>query len=167
MIAILPKIAKKLAEPRGRGRQVVIAWCKRSRGVIGGLGLAASLLVLDQAAAQTRSFAAQAALETNSLPTDFSQPATDLGTGGVTPALRDPVPDAPRANSPARAGREVRGNPLWAIPLASLNATRERPIFLPSRRAPAPVVAAPPPPPAPAPAPPPEPERPRLALSVP
>jgi general secretion pathway protein N len=26
------------------------------------------------------------------------------------------------------------GNPLWAVPLASLNATRERPIFSPSRR---------------------------------
>jgi len=45
------------------------------------------------------------------------------------------------------------GNPLWSIPLASLSATRERPIFSPSRRPPpqavvsqpvtTPVVAAP------------------------
>ena len=37
---------------------------------------------------------------------------------------------------------EPRGNPLWAIPLESLNVTRERPIFLPSRRPPAPQVVA-------------------------
>jgi hypothetical protein len=30
-----------------------------------------------------------------------------------------------------------RGNPLWAVPVASLTATRERPIFSPSRRPPA------------------------------
>jgi general secretion pathway protein N len=46
------------------------------------------------------------------------------------------------------------GNPLWAVPLSTLSATRERPIFSPSRRPPPPVVvgtpyvapAAPPPP---------------------
>jgi len=37
--------------------------------------------------------------------------------------------------------REISGNPLWAIPQASLAATRERPIFSPSRRPPP--VAAP------------------------
>ncbi len=40
--------------------------------------------------------------------------------------------------SPEATGRP---NPLWAIPIASLTATRERPIFSPSRRPPA--VAAP------------------------
>jgi len=57
-------------------------------------------------------------------------------------------------------------NPLWGIPLATLSATRERPLFTPSRRPPAPpVVAAPrlPPPPRLA-APPPEPEHLRLVL---
>lgn len=47
------------------------------------------------------------------------------------------------------------GNPLWGIPIESLHATRERPLFSPSRRPPAPAVisapvqvkAAPPPPP--------------------
>ncbi|MCC7346782.1 MAG: general secretion pathway protein GspN [Variibacter sp.] len=56
-------------------------------------------------------------------------------------------------------------NPLWSIPLATLAATRERPLFLPSRRPPAPAVAARPvqaaQPVAPAPA---EPERPPLSL---
>jgi general secretion pathway protein N len=143
-----------------------MAGCTRSLGALGGLGLAASVLFFGEAAAQTGSFAAQAALETNSLPTGgFSQPPPDLGASGITPALRDPVPDTSRPKTPAQAGREVRGNPLWAIPLASLNATRERPIFLPSRRAPVAAVAAPPPPPEPVrPPPPAEPERPRLAL---
>jgi len=56
------------------------------------------------------------------------------------------------------------GNPLWAVPLATLHETRERPIFSASRRPPAPsvvAVEAPPPPPR---APPPRPERPALVL---
>jgi general secretion pathway protein N len=60
---------------------------------------------------------------------------------------------------------QLRGNPLWAIPLSSLTATRERPIFSPSRRPPRPavlpaVVRAPPP----APPPPAKPERPHFQL---
>jgi len=134
--------------------------------VIGGFALA---LLLGKAAAQTNSLGPQAALETNSLPTGLSQPPSDFGVSGagdITPVLRDPVPDVPRSKGPARAERQVRGNPLWAIPLTALNVTRERPIFLPSRRAPAPAIAAAaPPPPTPLPPPPPaEPERPHLAL---
>ncbi|MCP4618175.1 MAG: general secretion pathway protein GspN [Bradyrhizobium sp.] len=68
-------------------------------------------------------------------------------------------PSAPKAAPqpanvpPAAAERTMRGNPLWAIPLRQLTATRERPLFTPGRRAPAPVVASaapPPPPPRPA-----------------
>jgi general secretion pathway protein N len=52
----------------------------------------------------------------------------------------------------------VSANPLWAIPLSTLSATRSRPLFTPSRRppapivinAPAPVAVRPPPPPPPA-----------------
>jgi general secretion pathway protein N len=55
------------------------------------------------------------------------------------------------------------GNPLWGIPVSALTATRERPIFSPTRRPPAPppepVPAAEPPPPPPA-----EPEQPLLSL---
>jgi len=57
------------------------------------------------------------------------------------------------------------GNPLWAIPIDSLTATRDRPIFSASRRLalpPAVVVAAAPPPPAPVAAP--LPDRPPLVL---
>lgn len=55
-------------------------------------------------------------------------------------------------------------NPLWATPVASFTATRERPLFSPSRRPPAPaavvkVAAPPPPPPKPT-----EPEKPHLSL---
>jgi general secretion pathway protein N len=55
-------------------------------------------------------------------------------------------------------------NPLWAIPLGTLNATRDRPIFSPGRRPPPPAIepvtvqrVAPPPRPK-------EPERPQLSL---
>jgi general secretion pathway protein N len=57
------------------------------------------------------------------------------------------APNAPMAGSVAQPG-----NPLWTIPLNTLTATRERPLFTPSRRppmqaAPAAIVSAPPPPP--------------------
>jgi len=56
-------------------------------------------------------------------------------------------------------------NPLWTIPLTGLTATRERPLFSPSRRPPPPVVVAKaPPPPAPPPLKPAEPEKPQLSL---
>src|SRR4051794_9583272 len=48
------------------------------------------------------------------------------------------APEAPTAPGPAGAN-EPSGNPLWAIPLKSLSFTRERPLFTPSRRPPAPV----------------------------
>jgi general secretion pathway protein N len=53
------------------------------------------------------------------------------------------------------------GNPLWGVEIGSLSATRERPLFSPSRRPPAvAAVAAPPPPPPKAEAP----EQPQLSL---
>jgi len=89
---------------------------------------------------------------------------------GETPAETtqpEPViPPAALAPAPLPLGEPAptSANPLWAIPLSALTATRERPIFTASRRPPAPAVApvaavrAPPPPP------PKEPEKPRLAL---
>jgi general secretion pathway protein N len=77
--------------------------------------------------------------------------ALDLPPSNVVPA---PVDISPGALTRVERS-EPSGNPLWAIPLSALTATRERPLFLPSRRAPAPavagppVVAAPPPPPPP------------------
>jgi hypothetical protein len=66
----------------------------------------------------------------------------------------------------SRVGLNAGPNPLWTIPLSSLSATRERPVFSPSRRAPPPAVAtAPPVPRAAAPPPKPkEPERPPLTV---
>jgi general secretion pathway protein N len=87
--------------------------------------------------------------------------ALDLPPSNVLPAPLDMSPGA----APRVERSDPSGNPLWAIPLSALTATRERPLFLPSRRAPAPavagtpVVAAPPPPPPAA-----EPEQPPLTL---
>ena len=73
-----------------------------------------------------------------------------------------PPPDITAKPPTASTGS---ANPLWAIPLSALTATRSRPLFTPSRRPPAPIVvaapvAAPPPPPPP----PPAPEHPNLML---
>jgi general secretion pathway protein N len=80
----------------------------------------------------------------------------------VIPAPVDIVPGAAPPRAPERRS-EPGGNPLWSIPLSNLNATRERPLFSPSRRATPPAVAAPmaapPPPPPPS-----APEQPMLTL---
>jgi general secretion pathway protein N len=68
----------------------------------------------------------------------------------ITPVLYDPAtssstpPPVIGQIAPDMVVKEqpVIGNPLWGLPLRSLNATRERPIFLPSRRPPAPAVTA-------------------------
>jgi general secretion pathway protein N len=92
----------------------------------------------------------------DSLPVvSTSASATSAGPEAVT-----------RTQAPARdlkpSARPV--NPLWRIPLASLTATRDRPIFSPSRRPPivvqaVPVKSEPPPPPPPG-----APTRPHLTL---
>jgi hypothetical protein len=91
-------------------------------------------------------------------------PAVDLAPAPARPAEPPAEPPVPAAAPAARPTTAPAGNPLWALPLRALKATRERPLFSPSRRPPAPAVAAPlPPPPPPAP-PPAEPDRPALAL---
>ena len=80
------------------------------------------------------------------------------------PAAVPPPATVERAPAPPPAQRALSDNPLWAIPLGRLTASRERPLFAPTRRppAPAPVVVSAPvqaPPPLPA-----EPERPQLSL---
>jgi general secretion pathway protein N len=65
---------------------------------------------------------------------------------------------------PPGAEPVASGNPLWAIPLRELSATRERPIFSPSRRPPPPAVAAAPYVVAAAVSKPVEPDRPQLSL---
>jgi general secretion pathway protein N len=82
----------------------------------------------------------------------------------------EPVPPPVAATvapsvAPSSEPAPSSANPLWAIPLSALTATRDRPIFSASRRppqlvvAPVAVVPAPPPPPPPA-----EPEKPNLVL---
>ena len=91
-------------------------------------------------------------------------PGLGRSGSGPPPAAANLSVAAP-SSAPGVAEKAQSGNPLWAIPLSSLTATRERPIFLPSRRPPAPAVAGPPPAPVrPPPPPPAEPDRPRLAL---
>jgi hypothetical protein len=78
---------------------------------------------------------------------------------GVAAAAPSGVGLAPGSNATPRSG-----NPLWAIPLSALTATRDRPLFSASRRPPivsAPIVAPPPKQEAVAP---PPPERPLLTL---
>ncbi len=73
--------------------------------------------------------------------------------------LRSAAVAAPRAAPRTPAMSAPIGNPLWAIPLRSMSATRERPLFSPSRRPPPPTaVATAPTPPAPARPAPPEPQ---------
>jgi hypothetical protein len=104
-------------------------------------------------------------------PTTSNEQITDTaGTvlAGEAPAMTtqpEPVIPPP-ASGPFLASSEPapKGpNPLWAIPLSGLTATRDRPIFSASRRPPpaavVPVAAIRAPPPRPT-----EPEKPRLAL---
>jgi len=116
------------------------------------LGPVAGLLLLSGASSPVLSANTPTALDLP--PNVLVPPAVNIGPGEVAPQ---------RAIT---REREPSGNPLWGIPLSSLTATRERPIFLPSRRPPAPVVAGPPPvvPVVMRAAPPPPPERPQLTL---
>ncbi len=66
--------------------------------------------------------------QADSVAQDVNVAGTDLRQGGAQPPAAQATPG---------------GNPVWAIPLSQLSATRERPIFSPSRRPPAVAVAAP------------------------
>jgi general secretion pathway protein N len=69
--------------------------------------------------------------------TDSELAAIGIPTHSATKLISLPtVSDVP-VDSAKTQGSLGRGNPLWAIPLSSLSATRERPLFSPSRRAPA------------------------------
>lgn len=99
---------------------------------------------------------------TSALPADFpdidvpglSGPTSSLGG---SPATLAPAVSAGPSRSPVNRDA-MRGNPLWAVPLAALTDTNERPIFSASRRPPSPPVIsvpasqAPPIPPGPPPA---------------
>jgi hypothetical protein len=91
-----------------------------------------------------------------------------IGAGALrsaAPASGLPVPPAAARPMAAAAADHRAGNPLWAVPLSSLRATHERPLFSSSRRPPAPPIVAAVAPPAPLPKPPPPaPQQPSLVL---
>jgi general secretion pathway protein N len=62
--------------------------------------------------------------------------------GQVSPAGAPRAMDASKSADPSTEAVPLAANPLWGIPLGSLAATRERPIFSPSRRPPPPPVLA-------------------------
>lgn len=64
----------------------------------------------------------------------------DDDSGRPSPLVLGPDANAP---PPSTAAPPLRGNPLWGISLKSLSATRERPLFSPSRRPPSRAVVAP------------------------
>ena len=68
-----------------------------------------------------------------SVPSTWSEPATTVVEVTIPPAT---------PNAPAAAERTLSANPLWEMPLKQFSVTRERPIFLPSRRPPAPPPSA-------------------------
>jgi general secretion pathway protein N len=86
-----------------------------------------------------------------------------LEENGLGRTGRERLPTPAVIQTPGAQLPPPGGNPLWGIPMSALTATRERPVFSPTRRPP-----APPPEPMPAaepPAPPPaEPEQPLLTL---
>ena len=63
-----------------------------------------------------------------SVPSSWSEPTTTVVEVTIPPST---------ASSPATE-RPLSANPLWGMPLKQFTVTRERPIFLPSRRPPAP-----------------------------
>jgi hypothetical protein len=88
---------------------------------------------------------------TAALPTDRPDDDADIPRRADAPfasSLWDsptvPAPVVVKAPEPppATAERTPSANPLWAIPLATLSNTRERPIFSSSRRPPPPAVAS-------------------------
>jgi general secretion pathway protein N len=116
-------------------------------------------VVLSLPASTTALSIAASDMELDPTPHPAEAPATSSIWETPAPIEVRPVLPKPAAPPPALAA-----NPLWAIPLASLSNTRERPIFSPSRRPPplqTPVAAAVPPAPPP---PPPRVERPPLTL---
>jgi hypothetical protein len=132
-------------------------------GLVLAVSIAADLANCGAVKSQTVYLIKQAAVDTVPPHHDLSGPAADPVQGsGMLPI--ESVPAANRPQTQAGREREPRGNPLWAIPLRSLTATRERPLFTPSRRPAQPTVAggplvegSPPPPPA-------GPDRPQLTL---
>ena len=102
------------------------------------IGITLLSLSLDAAGATTSAVSGDAldgglsddAQAAGSLPVTAVPVTTPVTTVRVVAPPTGPAPERPQS-----------ANPLWAIPLAQLSATRERPIFSPSRRPPPSAVA--------------------------
>ncbi len=68
-----------------------------------------------------------------------------FGRTGATMLNATAVPDLQASSEMASAEQGLGTNPLWGVPLGLLSATRDRPLFSPSRRPPAAVVTGLPP----------------------
>jgi hypothetical protein len=87
--------------------------------------------------------AATSAASDDALDGALSDDARAAGSPAVMAVpVAPPVATVRVVASPPAPERALSANPLWAIPLAQLSATRERPIFSPSRRPPPAAVAA-------------------------
>lgn len=87
--------------------------------------------------------ATTSAASDDALDAGLSDDTRAAGSPAVTPApVVPPVTTVRIVAPPPAPERALSPNPLWAIPLAHLSATRERPIFSPSRRPPPAAVAA-------------------------
>jgi general secretion pathway protein N len=98
------------------------------------------LLLFLHAAAAAKSTGSDDALDAG-----LADDARAAGLPGTTAVPAAPPVTAVRVVAPPTAPapeRTLSANPLWAIPLIQLSATRERPIFSPSRRPPPAAVAA-------------------------
>jgi general secretion pathway protein N len=70
-----------------------------------------------------------AARASGSVPSNWDEPTTSV--------VEVTIPPAAPPSQPAEQ-RPLSANPLWGMPIKQFSVTRERPIFLPSRRPPAP-----------------------------
>lgn len=94
-----------------------------------------------------------------------TRPADPAPAVAPAPRPASPAPAVERMPAAPPPQRALSDNPLWAIPLSRLTNSRERPLFAPTRRPPAPVPIAMPAPVQVGPPPkPPEPEKPQLSL---
>jgi hypothetical protein len=102
-------------------------------------GITLLLLSLHGAGAMT------SAVSGDALDAGLSDDAQAAGSPVIAAVpVMPPVTTVRVVTPPAEPAQEraLSANPLWAIPLAQLSATRERPIFSPSRRPPPAAVAS-------------------------
>jgi hypothetical protein len=72
-------------------------------------------------------------------PQFYEASRASIGAEGVNPGANN---EAQAGAGPSAAETPPAGNPLWAIPVSKLSATRDRPLFSPSRLPRTPAVAA-------------------------